>query len=247
MKIKTLFLLLLLPVISLAQEEVKEEAEKKTTWKTKLGLSYVNTKGNTETESYSSKLDISGEAHGNRYLVKSQYVVSSTAGVESANKLNTVLRAERVFTGRLFGFLGVTHLMDKFSGYDHRMSVGPGLGIDILKQEKQTLKGMLSSMYFYDDFAPAELDNETYPTAKTEVNYTRQIRENVSFSGNGDYLLSLVETEKYFATAELSLQVGISTHLAVGLGYQVNYQNKPPTVTIKKTDTTFLTSLVINW
>lgn len=241
MKRWTGLLFMLVPVILAGQ------GEKEKNWKTELGLSYVNTSGNTKTETYSSKLDVAGKAHGNRYLLKSQLVYAKTGGTESANRVGTDIRAERVFTGRLFGFLGVTHVMDKFSGYDHRASVGPGLGLDIINQDHQTLKGMLSSMFYYDDFAVRGMSPEKYPTAKAGLNYTRQIKEHVSFKGDGDFLMSLEETEKHFITTDLSLQIAVQSNLAIGIGYQIHYQNAPPAEEIKKTDTTFLTSLVVNW
>ena len=235
-------LLMILPIILFAQDEATEK-----TWKTQLGLSYVNTSGNTETETFSSKLDVEGEGLGNRYILGAGYVFAKTADVESANKFHSEARAERVLTGRLFAFLGATYLSDKYSGYDSRISVGPGLGVDIVTQEKQTLKGMLSSMYFFDAYAVADLESESYATGKAGLTYDWQIREHVSFKALGDYLVSLEDSDRYFVTTDISLQAGINSRIAVGLGYQISYQNAPPDPAIKKTDTTFLSSVVVNW
>jgi putative salt-induced outer membrane protein len=227
-----------LPIFLLAEEK---------NWKTQLGLSYVNTAGNSQTQTLSTKLGVDGSGLGNRYALTSNYVLAKSDGKENANKWNSELRAERVFTGRLFGFIAVTHLIDKYSGYNYRISVGPGLGIDLIKQEKQTLKGMASAMYYYDNYAVEGLKSDKYPTAKAALDFEKKLTETAQFKAKGDYLVSLEDSERYFITADVSLQVTISSNLAVGLGYQVAYQNLPPGPGIKKTDTTFLSSLVLNW
>ena len=235
-------LIFVVPVILFAQDEAEEKI-----WTTQLGVSYVNTSGNTETETFSGKLDVEGAGWGNRYILGSSYVFAQTADVESANKFDSEARAERILTGRLFAFLGATYLMDKYAGYDSRISIGPGLGVDLINNEKRTLKGMLSSMYYFDEYAIPDQESENYATGKAGLTYTCQIKEHVSWKALGDYLVSLDETDRYFITGDLSLQVGINSYLAVGLGYQINYQNAPPDPAIKKTDTTFLSSVVVNW
>jgi putative salt-induced outer membrane protein len=231
-------LLLLVPLLLLAKEDG---------WKTQLGLSYVNTSGNTETETFSGKLDVNGAGMGNRYILGGTYMYGKNGDIENVNKLNADARAERIITGRLFAFVGASYLKDKYSGYDSRMAAGPGLGMDILKQETQTLKGLASSMYYFDDYAIPDLDSENYATGKAGLTYDRKIREHVTLKALGDYMVSLEETDRYFLTGDISIQVGISSRVALGLGYQINYQNTPPDPAIRKTDTSFLSSLVINW
>ena len=231
-------LLLCLPLFLFAEEK---------NWKTQLGLSFVNTSGNSRTQSFSGKLGVDGSGFGNRYILSSNYVLAKDNGQESANKLNSELRAERTITGRLFGFVAATHLMDKYSGYDYRMSVGPGLGFDLIKQDTRTLKGMVSSMYYYDKFSVEGMTSDNYPTAKAALNFEQKLMTTTVFKWKGDYLVSLDDSKRYFMTMDASLQVAMNANLAVGIGYQIAYQNLPPGPGIKKTDTTFLSSLVMNW
>lgn len=234
-----LVLFILIPVFLDAEDEG---------WKTRIGLSYVNTSGNTETETFSGKLDLNGSGWGNRYIVGVSYLFAKTVDVESVNKFSSEARAERVLTGRLFAFLGASCLRDQYAGYNSRVSAGPGLGLDILKQEKQAFKGMLSSMFYFDDYAAANAASESYATGKAGLTYDWQIKEHVSLKALGDYLVSLEETDRYFVTGDISIQAGINSRIAVGLGYQINYQNAPPDpAAVKKTDTTFLSSVIVNW
>ncbi|NQT27275.1 DUF481 domain-containing protein [candidate division KSB1 bacterium] len=222
-------------------------AEEDAGWKTQLGLSYVNTSGNTETQSFSSKLDVNGTGMGNRYILGGSYLYGKSGDIETANKLNADVRTERVITGRLFAFVGGGYLQDKYSGFDSRISVGLGLGMDIINQEKHSIKGMLSSMYFFDDYAVPDLESENYATGKAGLACDRKIKEHVTLKVLGDYMVSLEETERYFITGDISLQVGVNSRIAIGLGYLLNYQNAPPDPAIKKTDTTFLSTVVVNW
>ena len=58
--------------------------------------------------------------------------------------------------------------------------------------------------------------------------------------------MDLFEIEKYYIDVETALEVASSDQLSIGLRYLVNYQNQVPALGIKKTDTAFLTSLIVN-
>jgi putative salt-induced outer membrane protein len=215
-------------------------------WKTNLGLSYVATSGNTETQTFSGKLASEGEAGPVRCVFKGSYLLTRDDKTEKANKLDVSLRGEKIIVSGLFGFIEAGYLRDRFSGYTYRASVGPGLGYDIIQSEKQQLKGLASFMFYTDKYSVGPVDKESYGSFKAGLQYKWTLQENVQFQWNTDYLMSLKEQEKYFLNTDASVNVAINSRLAIGLSYQVRYQNQIPSEEIKKTDTAFMTSLIIN-
>ncbi len=231
------FLCLLCVATLRAQEKI---------WKSRLEISYVKTSGNTNTETFSGKLDVEGAGWGDRYFLRSAYILAKDSSEENANKLTSEARLERVFTGRLFGFVGMSYSRDRFSGYEYRFSVGPGLGFDIIKREKHSLKGLSSINYFYEKYSVKEKDRDRFASVKNAISYQWMIKENVILKSRVGYYFSLKNREKYFYFGEATLEVGISSRFSVGISYLLNYQNLPPAPEIKNTDVSFLTSLIIN-
>ncbi|MBN2102848.1 DUF481 domain-containing protein [bacterium] len=220
-----------------------EEAE----WKGDVGLSYVATSGNTGIQTFSSNVSTEGGIRTIRCQIKGNYLITKDSRIEKANRLHINARFEKIITAGLFGFLESSYARDKYSGYTYRASLGPGVGYDIIQSDYHQLKGLISSLYYFDKYSVGDVTRDRYSTAKSELSYQWKMRENVTFEGSGNCLVNLENHRKYFLHTETALNVSINNRLAVGISYQVNYQNKPPSNEVRKTDTTFMTSLIIRF
>ncbi len=215
-------------------------------WKLHTELSFVKTTGNTDTDTISIKFDTSREDYKNKLFVKGSGLYAKTDQEETAARFDIKGRWERMFTTRFFSFLTTGFLTDKFSGYEYRINGGPGIGYYLLYTGREELK-ILSSVLFYKDreyLSPFKEDS--YTSAELEIFYKIYIRENLSFKSYLNYSISLNDKEKYFLTGDFSIEVSINSNISMGVGYQIYYQNKLPDPAVKRLDTTFLTSLIIN-
>ncbi len=220
-----------------------------TEWKAKSKLSYVHTTGNTETQVFAGKVEISADATPNRYFAEAAGLYGKNSGDVNNSRWLAGARYERALTERLFAFVAADYLKDTYSGYDMRVTVGPGVGYDFLKSDVHTLKGLLSVLYAMENLhAVPEPDDDTenYASGKAEGNYTWQITEHLKFIQNADLSVSFKDTDVYFANSETGLEAKLSDHLSLGVSYIVNYQHAPPDGA-DDTDTIFLTSLVVDF
>lgn len=220
-------------------------ADKKKDWKLHAELSYVVTTGNTKTQTFASKVEGLKETGANRFSAKFEGLFARAQGTETANRWYLLGKWERTFSKRMFGFLQGDYLKDRFAGFDYRTTLTAGLGYDVVKTDKHYLKGLFSLGYATQTYEDGSSDN--YPTANLGLNYIWQILENLKFKEDFNYQTSLSDTSLYYINSDTSVQVKINTHFSLGVGLRVAYQNKPPTDDIKKTDTTFLTSLIIDY
>jgi len=229
--------------IAVQAEEQKDQA----TWKTRIELSYVTTSGNTDTETLSGKLEAKKEEEINRYFLKGRGLRAEDKGEEIANKWLLDGRWERVLREKLFGFVTASYLKDKFSGYDYRITGGPGLGYDLIKTATHGLKGLISILYSYDKYTEADKRSDSYISRKLAINYVWLIRENLRFKENADYLVSFEDSDRYFINSETALEVKVNGTVSLGLSYAIAYQHKPPSPDIEDTDQILLTSLIIDF
>lgn len=245
---KSLIIFLCLGMLFIAAAKLSaKEHDKASLWEKRLEFSYVNTSGNTDTITLSAKLNLSRDGERNRYYIKGDLLYGKDNDEETQNKWSLDFRWERIFTKRMFGFLSANYLDDRFSGYDYRISSGPGLGYDIIKTDIHRLKSLLSSLYNYDKFSGGNEQSDRYLSGKAEMDYVWKIRENLKFKENANYIISEEDKNKYFANSETALQIKVNRHISLGLSYVIAYQNFLPSPDIKHMDTTFLTSLIIDF
>ncbi len=235
---KYLPILLVTPFILLAEEIEKN-------WTVHVELSYVRTSGNVETQTFSEKAEIKREGKVNRFFLKNSALYASQKEKETANRLNLSGRWERLFTERFFSFLTAGYERDKFSGYQYRWNGGPGIGYDLLKGKKHELKLLISILYYYNKFEMNGIDN--YGTLKAETLYQWNILENLRFKESINYTVDVSDRKTYFINSETAVEVKVVGIISLGVSYKIFYQNRPPSPEVKRTDTTFSTSFIVDF
>ena len=219
--------------------------EPKPVFKARGEVAFVKTSGNTDTQTLAAKLEASYEPDVNRYYGKAGALYGKTDGDETQNKWFLDGRYERALTDRLFAFAAAGYMRDKFSGYNYQTTLGPGVGYQFIKTEEHQLKGLVSIIWAYDRFSDGGSDS--YAAGKAAADYTWQITKDVKFKELASYRVSFKDTNVYFIDSETGLEVKLASNLSLGVGYVVGYQHEPPSDDLKKTDTLFLTSLIVTF
>jgi putative salt-induced outer membrane protein len=232
----------LAPAVAADEEGKVQKPEK--LWKARLELGYTETSGNTDTTSFSGKLNFTHEARRDRYYLKAESLYSKDSGVETANRFSTEASWEHTISGSLF-FTAITagYLTDTYAGYNSRIYGGPGMGYDVIKTDDQHLKTLLSAIYYVDDYTGTDPDEDKYWSGQVRVDYRLNITKGLVFKQNVEYTAKLSDTHKYFVDSGTSLEAAISSYLSMGLNYTVNYQNEPPPG-VHDTDRKFMGTLI---
>lgn len=208
-------------------------------------LSYVQTGGNTDTRAFALKSQVDKQVELDKYVAKANAIYSKSDGEETANKYRLEGRWERTLDERSFAFVSGDYTQDKFSGYDYRSNVGPGLGYKVLNLEDHALDALGSAQYSSAK-ATETGETEDYVSAKLAGDYRWKISGNSTFRQYADYQSSLDDSDNYFITSETSLAVKMNGNLSLGVSYKIEYQNLTPGEA-EHTDTTFMTSLIIDY
>lgn len=231
-------------LIGALQPAAGRAAEREMGWKGRAEVSYARTSGNTDTQTLGAKLKTSYDATPNRYFGKASVLFADENGQRTSSQWFAEGRYERDLTERLFAFFTASYLKDTFAGYDSRINAGPGLGYQIVRTDRHELKGFLSVLYSRDNRTDGT--DDTYASGKAAAEYAWQITDGLTFTQSADYQVDLGDSSVYFVNSETGLQVAVNSRVSLGLTYQVAYQGDPPPDT-DRTDTTFLTSLVVDF
>ena len=208
-----------------------------------LELSYVQTNGNTNTTTFSSKLQgIAALSDTESLKLKGSILYSENDENTSANKYNVELDYNQMINKKLYSYMGINYIKDQLSDYDYRLNIGPGLGYKFLEDEIQTIDIQGGLDYAYDKYNNGLKDN--YLAGRTELNYKYKFSQSVEFKQMLSYLASFEDGEKYFAVSDSAIGVKMTQNLSLGVSYNMDYTNKTEK---EKLDTKFLTSLIIDF
>lgn len=208
-----------------------------------LELSYVQTSGNTNTTTFSSKLEGTAALSDTESIkVKGSMLYNENENSTSANKYNLELDYNHMITKKLYSNIGINYIKDELSDYDYRLNFGPGLGYKFLEDKTQTLDIQGGLDYAYDRYNNGLKDD--YLAGRTELNYKYRFSKSVEFKQMLSYLASFEDSEKYFAVSDSAIGVKMTENLSLGVSYNMDYTNKTEK---EKLDTKFLTSLIVDF
>ena len=208
-----------------------------------LELSYVQTSGNSNTNTFSTKLEATTKLSEKSDLrAKGSALYSENEDKTSANKYDVELDYNRMLDEKIYYYTGINYLKDQLSDYDYRLNMGPGIGYKFIDNEQETIDIQGGLDYAFDKYEIG--DKEEYVAPRTELNYRYKFNENVYFKQMLSYLFSLEDEEKYFASSESAVGVKMTKALSLGVSYRIDYVNQTEK---ENSDRRLLTSIIVDF
>ena len=229
------------------------DTEEENEFKTHTELGYIETQGNTNTQTFS--LDFMAkkawERHSLKLDVDAQYAKDSD--VESKNKIATELAYDYEITKRFsFDYL-IGYKVDKFSGFDSQFYTGPGAKYKILNEKAHKWNIGANLLYARDEIAedtsvvpPVDAHTNTYASYVAKTDYTWQILSSLKFIQELSYRSEFQASENYFAYSKSAIESKINGNFSMGVNYTVDYKNNPPAGK-EYADRSFAVSLIIDY
>lgn len=211
-------------------------------WKGKGEAGLVFARGNTQTDSINLKLSMSQEIDSWTHALDMSALRATTSGTTTANRYQAGWQSNYRVTDRAFTFGGLHYDKDSFSGFDYQANVTAGLGYKFFNTEKVKLSGQVGAGYgrlknavtgqtFGDAIATAGFSYENQLSASTKVVDKFRVE-----SGSKNTMVDNF----------VGLEVKMNQKLALGVGFDVHSNSKPPGK-LKKTDTLATANLVYSF
>lgn len=210
-------------------------------WQGSVELGFVNTTGNTETETINAKAKAQLEQQRWRYTVTYESLTSSDQGVTTAERYVANGQSDYKFGEHNYFFMMLNYEDDRFSGYEYRVSEALGYGRRVV------------------DYPSLTLDLEAGPGARQSKLSTGGSEDEVTLRGAAKLAWKLSDTSSL--TEDLSTEVGedstisksvtaliaqINGSLATKITYTVKHTSAVP-VGVEKTDTEMAVTLVYSF
>lgn len=196
--------------------------------------------GNTDRSAFRLGADAVRRSDQDRFSMRFLYDISKEHDTLSSRSSYGSLKYDYFFTKKLYGYLGVELLNDKFKDLNLRTIVGPGVGYQIWDEPKQSLAVEAGLSYFSEDYRIA--NDKSWITARLAANYRYQITDTIMFTNNLILYPSLENISDFSLRNEAAITTTLGSRWSLKLANILEYDNSPA-VGIKNTDSNFLVGL----
>jgi putative salt-induced outer membrane protein len=215
-------------------------------WSDQAEFSFVKTTGNTEATSMAGKNRLSY-----RFLPRATGtwriggLYSSDGGVTTAEKYDTELRLDYMYTEKAYTFAMAGWNKDRFAGIDQRYYGGGGAGYKFLLGPKHFLLGEAGLNYTQENYT----DNTSsgFLTGRAFGKYEYAITKKNRFSQSLEYLYDFSDSSHFKVNAETAVIAGLTDTFSLKAAYTVRHDHKPVPADLERTDTEATMALVANF
>jgi putative salt-induced outer membrane protein len=223
----------------------QEEEQKEPAWKGSLGLSYVATGGNTDTQTLGLDFKLERRPEPWGFEVIALFNRAEDEGVTAAERYHAGARAKRRLADRWDYFLGLSGEQDEFAGFELRAIAETGVIYEALAGHRHTLS--FDGGLTWTDEERIELEPDTdFLGGLAGLTYEWEISDTASLTQRLIYYPNFDEGNDWRLNSDTGLQAAMNKRLAVKLGYELRFRNRP-IADNDDTDTTTKVSLVVSF
>ena len=212
-------------------------------WKSEVELGYINTTGNTESESVNAKALAEYSIDRWKHTANFESLVTSDTSGTSAERYYIAEKSDYKYSNDIsYSFGQIDYEADRFSGYDYRSTATIGYGHKILDQEDLTLDAEIGV-----GLRKSEITSTAETTSESIGRGTVKVKWQVSAYATFKETISTdIGSDATINKSVTSLKSQINGNLATKLTYTIKNTSDVP-VGIKKTDTETAFTLVYSF
>jgi len=238
-----LMLICVLPLLLAVPALAAEEAPKPP-WSGSLGLSFLATTGNSDTQSLGLEFGLKRTPDPWGLEVGAKFLRATKDGVANAERYLLSVRGTRALSDRWSVFAGASAERDTFAGFDLRGIIEGGLTYKALTGPVHTLD--LDGGLTWTKENPVVGDNRSFVGGILGAAYQWTISKTSAFTEKLRWYPDFDQTSNWRATSETALKASLSDTFALKAAYEVRYSNQP-IPGYRKTDTASTVSLVASF
>ena len=241
-----LFTLTAVPQTALAQEDTAASGEvtEEPSWASELGLSYLATSGNSDSETLGIDFEMTRRPMpwGLEFTVQSNRVEQD--GEKTTERYFAGVRGTRSVAERWETFVGLSGEQDEFAGLDLRAVFEVGAVYKALLGPRHKLDLDFALTWTDEDRLAPEVD-DSWIGALLGADYELAISDHATFGQTLKYYPNFDNSSDWRLETVSSLTAALNNRLALRLSQEFRYRNEPIGVN-DDTDSTTKVSLVLS-
>ncbi len=212
--------------------------------KTKVGLGADVSSGNSEVTALTADLESGYTSGANIYSFLLSYGYAETDEELSRQNSLVSVKYDRALSDLTYVYVRAENVYDKIALVDSRLTVGPGVGMFLVKSDDVTLKSDLGVSYIDQKLRDESLENNLEEVVALRLTERLDVKlsESANLWQSAEYLPNTDDFDSYL----LNLEVGVETKVAGSTSLRVvvaNRRNSTPPAGVEKNDLTVKAAL----
>jgi len=220
--------------------------------KQSINLGFSGTSGNSDTLNVNGRYDMSNITQGYngqalKVALDASAFFTENNSVKNNEEFTANLGLEQIITNGWLGYAGINWLRNPdFRNYNHKVSVGAGVGKELFKDGTQLLIAKLGTSYNVEEYANTQA-TEKFGALNEYLEYSNQLNKVSNFFFKVGSMQNFKDfSNDYEVAGSLGANFAVAENINLTLAEEVVYDNLPA-IGFKKTDTKTIATLGYNF
>jgi putative salt-induced outer membrane protein len=230
-----------------ATYSAKSSVEKSPELKQNINLGFANTTGNTEILNFNTKYNLAYTYNDTLNIAfDSSFFITKNNKIKDNEEYTSNLGLEQLMHDGWLGYASINWLKNEFLNYDNKMSIGIGIGKELLQSEKNSLKIKVGIAQNIEEYSNNQAQKK-YTSLNEYIEYKYNLNEiskvfiKVGALENFDDI-----QEDYEVLGALGANFSVAENISLTIEEEIHYDNLPP-LGFEKTDTKSIVRLGYNF
>lgn len=193
-------------------------------WHSSVSAGLTLTRGNSDTLLFSAKLLSDKKMPVNEYQFGADGTYGKNSGVENAESLHGFAQWDHLFSDKFYGYLRAEGLHDGIADIRYRVTAGPGVGYDLIKEKQTTLALEAGASAVFQELGT---NDTSYLTLRAAERFEHKFDNKARIWENVEILPQVDKFQNYLVNAEVGIEAPISKNLSLQAYVDDNYNSEP--------------------
>lgn len=232
-----------LVVAGVASGQAQETAKFETT----LSIGATMTDGNSETLQANAALIAEGERDdlgSVRAGIEGNYGEATVDEETDTTVENAKLfgNAKKTLSEKTFAYVDATLVYDGIADIDYRFTLGPGLGVYLVKNDSTELSASLGVAYVWEKVGGIKDD---YPAVRVAERLEHTLSATAKMWESVEYIPQMEDLSDYLLNAEIGIEAAISSQMNLRLVLKDTYDSVPA-LGLEHNDVSLIAGISVN-
>jgi len=221
--------------------------EKSTELKQNINLGFANTTGNTEILNINAKYNLAYTYNDSLNIgFDSSFFLTENDKVKDNEEYTANLELEQLMSDDWLTYASLAWLKNEFLNYENKISMGLGIGKELLNNEKHSIKVKVGVAHNIEEYNNNQ-DIEKYTSLNEYVEYNTKLNKISNLFIKVGALENFDDLKNdYEVLGAFGVNFAVAENLSLTVEEEMHYDNLPP-IGFAKTDTKSIVRLGYNF
>ncbi len=194
-------------------------------WETSAALGLTLTRGNSDTLLFTGNILGTKRSKVDEWALGADASYGKNQGVKNNEALHGFAQWNHLFSDKFYGFVRVDGLHDAVADLKYRVTLSPGLGYYIIKDEARRLSVEGSPAFIYEKQGPRKARG--YMALRLAERFEQKLSDKTKIWQSLEFLPQVDRFKNYILNAEIGIDTAITKKLSLRSFIQDSYDNEP--------------------